>query len=573
MAADQTASIRIRILGGIKAAIEAEAVAKAIDNVKDKTETLALASMYANDRLQKLNRTLLKLQANLAGVSFGFRRLSISMTATSIIAWSLASVTLPALALALYHVAGATLVVAAAFTAGLIGAFVAAGLMAVAVVDRFKQMSGVIGSAANELKNAGYLVRGAFRDATAGGADALMRGLARGLAKLAPLLRSLEGSFTAMGQAFGDMFDHLFSELASMGPELRQMFRRLIPVIDSTGRMLGSMLRLFVQLATVGAPLVADAFDWLADKMTGWTDSFTDSKVNGALGTIKRFVAGAKRFWQSFTAPIKKELGPAIKEFGVAWADVADDVGRSLGAIVAGFIQFGRDILPMVVSGVKLLSDVLGGNGDRFAKVLAFVVVLSATLKTFAFLVGAAKAAMVIWRGVIWTVYTAMWALSANPLGALLLSIATVGAAFYLAYKNVKVFRDAVNSLVPSADDSPAKQFTRGRNNWWRSLTPDSWSPDWRSMIPGHAGGGTMVQGGWTEVGERGKELIHVPKAATIFTAAESRSIAAHDRRPTAERDQGPRERLLQPINFRVGGRVLAQVVEEVRLADAKLEG
>ncbi len=577
------ATIRIRILGGIKAALEATTVSRAMDRLSDETDEAARAAVRATMALKRLDRALVRTQVALASTSIGFRRLSLSMTATSIIAWSLASIALPALVVALYNVAGATLLVATAFTGALMASLIVAGVMALSVVDRFKQMSGVIGSAANDLKNAGYLVRGAFRDSTAKGADALMRGLARGLTKLAPLLRSLESSFTAMGQAFGSMFDHLFGVLADMGPELRVLFARLVPVIRSTGQMLGSMLRLFVQIATVGAPLLADAFDWLSKKMDGWTGAFTDEKIRGALGSIKSFVAGVKSFVNAFMGPLRSEIGPAMREFGVAWKDVGDDLGRTLGAIVAGFIQFGRDVLPHVVAGIRLLSSVVGNNGDRTRALLTVLVTLGITLKALTVTFGLVKAAYAAWTIASGLATSAMWSLNAavlaNPLGALIVGVVAVGAAFYAAYQNIKLFRDAVNEvgsqigLGPTAAKKPTtkQRIIQGGLRGAAEQIPGI-GPIIKGL-PHHAMGGTMTRGGWTEVGEQGKEAVYIPKAASIFPAAESRALASHDRPQAGGEQSKPLVVYLQPIHFQADGRTIASVVERVHLNDLALEG
>lgn len=577
--ADNIASIRIRILGGIKAALDTRNVARAVDSLKDEVAFLALAAQLAARRLRKLRNAMLQTQAAAAGLTFGFRRLGVSLTATSIIAWSLASLALPALAVALWHVAGATLFVAAALTGALIGAFAAAALMGVAVVGRFKQMSEVIGSAANELSNAGSLVRGAFRDATASGADALMRGLASGLTKLAPLLRSLESSFTALGKAFGTMFDRLFGEIATMGPELREMFRRLTPVIESSGVMLGSLLRLLVKVATVGAPLLADAFDWLARKMDGWADAFTDGRAQKALGTIRSFIDGAKRFGRAFAEPLRGVIGPALDDFRAAWAESGDEFARTLGKIVAGFVQFGRSILPMVQSALRLVSGALGENGNRVAALLTAIVALSAVLKTMTALAIIGKGAIIGFKIAIGLLNGALWLLSAHPLVALLVAIVAVGAAFYTAYQKVKLFRDAVNEIGSQIGVGPTAAKNPGAG---QRVGQGAWRGVLKGAIPilgpaidqigGHAGGGTMTQGGWTKVGERGEEMVHLPKASTVFTAAESRAIASHDR-PRAAAPSAPS---MASVNWTLvlpDMRQIASGVKEIDLTTAALEG
>lgn len=648
-----------------------------MDRLADNTDQAGRAAIRAVFALKRLKAELRKIftSANLAAAGMVVFRAALA--GAGLVALGMASLALPALAIALYNVAAAALVVTAAVAGGLLGALGAAVLMGVAVVDRFKQMSGVIGSAANRLADAGYLIRGAFRDSTAEGADALMRGLARGLVKLDPLIRGLEGSFTATGQAFGSMFDRLFGVIATMGPELRSMFRELIPVIQSTGTMLGSMLRLFVQVATVGAPLVADAFDWMAAKMSQWTEGFTAGKVDVALGTLKSFAAGVRAFWSAFAAPIKPFFGDAMAEFGAAWKTLGPAIGTVLGTIVAGLMQVGRVALPYVTKAFEWLAakapgalawlgkaassvynDVLKPLGPFLSNILwPLIKGIAKSLATglgFAFKIIGWVAQALGWVGekaeplkgffevlgqVIGFVFGPQ---IIGAIGKVLSGIGSVGRSGGVVFKflgNIigglaraigwvargigwlggQVFRGLGAVLkwvwtrmsgVQRFIASLAGGITAAATAFWGGFREAAKSVfewvkgalddivDWIKKLPsrflgaigsipgiggalgalgikGHAGGGTITSPGLSWVGERGPELVRLPKAATVYTSAESRRIAAHDRPQRQTRSAARRPQAAQ-INWTLvlpSMREIARGVKEINLADVALEG
>lgn len=351
------ADIRIRILGGIRAALEADTVADAMDRLGDQNDQAARAAVRLTAALKWMGRQLRRTARDGTLASFGMGLFTSAMSVAKLVALGLATLALPALAIALWHVAVAAGTVAVAFIGGMVAITAAAGLMAVGVIDRFKQMSEVVGTAANDLRNAAYSVRGAFRDAMATGADALMSSLARGLERITPLLRSLEPVFTKFGEHAGKMLETVFGKLVELGPEIREMFWALLPVVDSVGRLLRSFLGYFVQVATVGAPLLADAFDRLSKKLQGWTEAFTGERLKGALTTLQAFGAGVEAIWDAFAAPIKPFFADAMSEFGVAWKSLGPSIGTVLGSIVAGFMKLGRFALPYVTKGMAWLAD------------------------------------------------------------------------------------------------------------------------------------------------------------------------------------------------------------------------
>jgi hypothetical protein len=654
--ADQTASIRIRILGAIRAALEAETAADALDQLSDQTDEAARAAIRATFALKRIRAQLRKLAAEGTLAAAGMVVFRTALAGLGLVALGVASLALPALAIALYNVAVAAGVVAAAFTGGLLGAFAAALLMGVAVIDRFKQMSGVIGSAANELANAGYLIRGAFRDATASGADALMRGLAAGLVKLEPLIRGLESSFTAIGKAFGSMFDRLFTQIAGMGPELRRMFDALIPVIHAAGGALGQFLRLFVQVATVGAPLVVDAFNWLSRKMAAWTESFTGEKVNGALGTLKAFAGGVRAFTDAFAAPIKPFFADAMAEFGEAWKTLGPSIGTVLGTIVAAFMKLGRAALPyvtkafewlaaqmpgvlswlgkaggalleafkdvapfitnvlwpvlkgifkslapvfaIVFKAIGLVAQALGWVGEKAAplkgvfefigRVIGVVfgpAIIGGIGKLLTGLGSVGSRGMAVFRAIAgaissvgraigWLLRGIGWVVGQISLFGR--TVAAVAGEFWGTFKDAAVsafnwIKGAIGDVIDFIGSLPGR-IKKGVTGALGSIPGVGGALRGLGII-GNAKGGTITRPGLSWVGERGPELVSLPKSSTVFTSAESRRIASHDR-PQATQAAPTTPAMLQPWTLVLPNmREIARGVQEVNLADVALRG
>lgn len=503
------ASIRIRIIGGIRAALETDSVADAMDRLGNQTTAVERASIRATAALKWMDRQLNRIGRDGWEAAVGLGVFVFSMQTAWFFALTLGSVALPALAIALWHVALAAGVVAAAFTAGFLGIFAAVGLMAVAVISRFKLMSSVTGSAANDLKVQAHYLKGAFSDATSAGSDRFLRGLADGLRSLVPLVTSLRSSFTKIGGAFGNMFRDIGRQLGQMGPQIRALFNRLPELIDAGGKALSGLLAMFIQLATVGAPLVTAALNWLARAMNKVTSSFNAKKLSAAQDTLRSFAHSVGEFFRAFAAPLKPIFGPAMAAMATAWHQAAVPLGHILGMLVAQMMIIGTKILPTVVKAIHdiepalraiINSGALTIIATTFTRVLGWIIGAISSLVTYAQKLGvlrpiivglvaafvawrvamiaawgllvliragivAAKVAMWAYRAAIiaWTIVAdaaalatsafrlAMIALDvvmwANPIGLIVLAVLAVIAAFVLAYYKIAWFRNAVDAV------------------------------------------------------------------------------------------------------------------------------
>jgi hypothetical protein len=166
------------------------------------------------------------------------------------------------------------------------------------------------------------------------------------------------------------------------------------------------------------------------------------------------------------------------------------------------------------------------------------------------------RLAIVAWKIAVWAATGAQWlwnaAMDANPVGLIILAIAGIGTALYLAYENIKPFRDYVNGLwddmrgfaewiegawnvtvgnmgapkFRNSDGTPVSPTTAGAAagatvaQWW--LNPVGAVAGLvggaiADHIPGHASGGTVTQGHAAWVGERGPELVNLPRGSQVI--------------------------------------------------------
>jgi len=357
--AGRVAQIIVRIKGGVRAALEARAVAAGLEEVADGADdvrTSALAAGLAMNWLERAERRVARANAMLGATSVPAVG---GLTLMAVGSIPLAFVILPALAVAMWQVIAAAAVLGTATIAAAGGVFAAVALLSASVITRFRRMKDVVGSAAYELSNQLWLLKETFLEITSGAADSVMAGLARGIGALLPLVRSLRGHFDAIGAAIGGVLAELGRRLAGMGPEIGALLAQVPAVVEALGAFAGDALALFVQLATVGAPVLVSALRTVAGWMRSLTDWFTPEQVDQATSTLRAFFDGVSAWWAEFTDPISKVLGPALDE----GADALHGWARPLGVISAALIQIGRVLLPPLAALLGAVSDEVTGVG------------------------------------------------------------------------------------------------------------------------------------------------------------------------------------------------------------------
>jgi len=250
-----------------------------------------------------------------------------------------------------------------------------------------------------------------------------------------------------------------------------------------------------------------------ASKLLG---KVTDENVNvlGRYGiTVKKGADQAELF-----AQIQQRFGGQAKVYGDSQAGAIDRIKdklyewkESLGAALGPFQTYVA-LLPGLSAGFTLAGTTLGPliEGVKlFGTTSAFAAIKS----------GVVRAATLAWTGVQWLLNVA---LSANPIGLVVLAIAALVAGMIWAYKNVGWFHDAVDGAW-----SGLKKF----GDWiWSRLKPIL---DWLGQNLGNIGSLLLSLGTFNIGGVMGAlHNLHVPGFVWGGTVpgfpGEARLIMAH---------------------------------------------
>lgn len=121
-------------------------------------------------------------------------------------------------------------------------------------------------------------------------------------------------------------------------------------------------------------------------------------------------------------------------------------------------------------------------------------------------------------------------ALSANPIGVVVLGLFALGGALVVAYKKSEAFRNMIsnvfNKLKEMKDwivESKLGKVVGGIFSWWKG--EDSEKPQKKTDIPKHARGTSFAPGGITLVGEEGPELVEMPRGSKVYNAMQTENI------------------------------------------------
>jgi phage-related protein len=293
------------------------------------------------------------------------------------------------------------IVASAASAAGGLGAlatsFVAALvpgiLLAIGAIAQFKKDSETAGTAAFALSGNVTDLVNVFKKATAGGADAVFKGISDSIRDLAPLVQSLGPAFTRLGRAGGDAFRLLGAQFSS--PAWRNFFifttdslAKLTPLF---ARSFGAFAAILRNIATAAMPFLIQGFRLLAkglEAIAGKTSdirSLRDS-IGGmveSLGAWGHLLGGIVKLAGAFVAafaPIGDKIVGAlgdgaenlakwlssseglrkIKQFFQDTGPLASELGKLLLNVGLALIQLGQFVAPALTPMVKGFNEVFG---------------------------------------------------------------------------------------------------------------------------------------------------------------------------------------------------------------------
>jgi hypothetical protein len=246
---------------------------------------------------------------------------------------------------------------------------------------------------------------------------------------------------------------------------------------------------------------------------------------------------------------VKDVLVPALKDFSVILAPVVLllDHLDSITGFVADHSTAFHVALDLVVGSLlvyKGLMIAMAAAGGVLAMYDAITDI--SRIKTLAFrdATNAQRLAIVAWKLAVWAATGAQWlwnaAMDANPVGLVILAVAGLATGFYLAYTKIKPFRDFINGLWAdmrgfydwlTAVWNPA-QWSSGPGATTQTIDPSrvggatgvvaqsggtAAHPGPLISLMGHASGGTMTQTHTAWVGEKGPELLTLPRGSSVI--------------------------------------------------------
>lgn len=229
--------------------------------------------------------------------------------------------------------------VAAAGALGAIGvAFGAVFLpgiaLAIGAVQRFKNTADQAGTAANALKTAGQRIGEVFTKTLAPAADAVFRGLARGLNSLVPMIRSLGPEFRQFGQVAGAALQGLLTEFSS--PKWQGFFSFLInsaktvlPIVVSGFISLARILR---NIATAAMPFLIAGFKSIA-------------------GFLERIAAAT-----ADTGQLQRQIGGLVGHLR-SWLNLANQLGRVFFGVIKAAAPAGKELVDWLAQGAQKIAD------------------------------------------------------------------------------------------------------------------------------------------------------------------------------------------------------------------------
>ncbi len=132
----------------------------------------------------------------------------------------------------------------------------------------------------------------------------------------------------------------------------------------------------------------------------------------------------------------------------------------------------------------------------------------------------AAALATGIWTAAQWALNVA---LTANPIGLIIIAIAALAAGLIVASGKWNAFRDAAVGAI-----QPVVHWIQQLISWIGRIPAVSQltAPARQLRLPGFASGTPFAPGGLAVVGERGPEIVNLPRGSRVFSNQESRQVS-----------------------------------------------
>lgn len=488
------------------------------------------------------------------------------------------------------------------------GALTTAGLIAVPVflliagaVGRFTETVDTAGSAAGQLQNVLKNFSRIWKEVVAPGADIALRGAADALVALMPVVKSLSGPLTTFAGFVSDAMISTAQGLNDLSPQLAAFIDEVGPFLTQAGPAVVSLTAFLLKLGTAGIPVLSvlvgwlvDLSDWMNQAVVDVTAFFKSATFSEGVATVfdnvaiaAEYVAAVVEDLAGITAQLYGEIEPLVPLVGAALVGVLVVTAETLDWLNKNFDGVAEVLVPLtaaVLAGVAAWKAFL---------IIQFVV---KQVQAMIYLFKAWRAGTLLLTAAQLGLNTA---LIANPIGLIVVALAALAAGLYVAYKRSETFRriidgafrwikqnwpllvgiltgpfgmatvlivknfetlinrviKTVNSVIgafnklPGPDigkigllgDNGANPAIIGANTNARKGQP--------GVTPmGHlARGGLIRRGGPYEVGERGRETLHLPAGSRVTPHGEMEYVSV-------------------PINFVMDSEVVARKVFRVSI-------
>lgn len=263
-----------------------------------------------------------------------------------------------------------------------------------------------------------------------------------------------------------------------------------------------------------------DTIDKSANSTKDLSESFEEAKNN------------LKLLFEPLATPLFAEIGETAKDASDAFKDLRKEFNRvkdSLGPLAAVFRPIGRIIMDGFagpIQMVRLLGKVVGWVAGRFEFAQIKIKPAVAGFKNAGKAIGTAasdafKAVKKRFQDMV------------SFVKSLPDKFAAAGKAVGNAIKNgVKAGLSGLSNIVRSMAQAAIDALKEAVNSKIRTINSiigvaDSLTPSRLPRIPELAKGTSNFQGGMALVGEQGPELVNLPRGSKVFTASQTRQIAA----------------------------------------------
>ena len=331
------------------------------------------------------------------------------------------------------------------------------------------------------------------------GADiSMMQG---GMSKLA---KAMEGARTGT-KANVKTFQQLGISLKDSNGQLKSTENVMLEAISSLQKMpdgaqkTALSMQLFGKSATELQPLLnknAKSVDELRQKFKDLGMGMSDDQIDAAvkfkdtMDTIQRTFAGLMN-------QIGADLLPAFQS-------LADKLVSNMPKIKATVTP----ILTGIINATKFLIE----NFDGLIPVIEAVVAGFATFKIITFVAKAMSALKIAIIAVRNAQLLLNYAWAMNPIGLIAVGLAGLVTVLVYLQKKFQIFTKAIEKFKQVASGIK-NVFSKGGE----SNTPQN--------LPKHATGTSFAQGGLSLVGERGAELVDLPRGAKVYNNSDTQKM------------------------------------------------